>query len=59
MLVLSRRVNQSIKINDNITIVVCRMDHNRVHIGIEAPREVRIVRTELLPPENVTERKAV
>ena len=47
MLVLSRKVGESIKIGDGITIVVNRIAGNRVTLGLKAPRELRIVRGEL------------
>lgn len=48
MLVLSRKKGQSIKIADNIYIKYLNRDHNTVYIGIDAPQEINIVRTELL-----------
>lgn len=47
MLVLTRKVGESICIGDNITIVVTKSAGNRVTLGIEAPRDVRIIRGEL------------
>lgn len=47
MLVLSRKVGEKIVIGDNITLVVNKVVGNRVSLGIEAPRDVRIVRGEL------------
>lgn len=47
MLVLSRAVGQSVKIGDNIIITVTRISGPKVKIGIDAPEEMRIVRTEL------------
>ena len=47
MLVLSRKVGEQIVIGDDITVVVNRIDGNRVSIGIQAPNDVRIVRGEL------------
>ncbi|PQO48129.1 carbon storage regulator [Blastopirellula marina] len=47
MLVLSRKVGESIKIGDNIEIVINRISGNRVTIGVEAPKDVRILRGEV------------
>jgi carbon storage regulator len=47
MLVLSRKVGESIKIGDGITVVINRIAGNRVTIGLQAPRSMRIVRGEL------------
>jgi carbon storage regulator CsrA len=47
MLVLSRKVGEQIVIGDNITIVVNKVAGNRISLGIQAPRDVRIVRGEL------------
>lgn len=47
MLVLSRKQNQEIIIGDDIKITVLKVRGNLVRIGIEAPKEVRVVRGEL------------
>jgi carbon storage regulator len=47
MLVLSRKVNESIIVNGNIRITVVGIRGNQARIGIEAPDSVRIVREEL------------
>ena len=47
MLVLSRKVNESIVIGDNVTIVVIEVRGDRVRLGIEAPSEVSVHRKEV------------
>ncbi|NLM20937.1 MAG: carbon storage regulator CsrA [Peptococcaceae bacterium] len=47
MLVLSRKVNERIKINDDIEIVVVSVAGDVVRIGIEAPKDVKILRSEV------------
>ena len=47
MLVLSRKEGERIVIGDNITLVVSKVNGNRVTIGIEAPRDDKIDRGEL------------
>lgn len=48
MLCLSRKSQESILIGDNITIQIIRISGDKVRIGITAPRDMNIVRTELL-----------
>lgn len=48
MLVLSRKVGEQILIGDSITVTVVRVNPNDVRIGIEAPADVEILRTELI-----------
>ena len=47
MLVLSRKKNESIVINNDITIVVVEIRGDKVRLGIEAPREVPVHRQEV------------
>ena len=47
MLVLSRKKNESIVVDDNIVITVVEIRGDKVRLGIEAPREVAIHRSEV------------
>ncbi|MEO1615293.1 MAG: carbon storage regulator [Planctomycetota bacterium] len=47
MLVLSRKINQSIDLSDGVRITITAVKGSRVSVGIEAPDEIRIVRTEI------------
>lgn len=54
MLMLKRRKDEKIYIGDNIEIKVVSVDRKAVVIGIEAPRELNIVRSELVENPYVT-----
>jgi carbon storage regulator len=47
MLVLSRKMNQSIMIGDNVRVIVVSVDRDQVKIGIEAPLDVSVHRSEI------------
>ena len=47
MLILSRRPGESIIIGDNITVTVVSVNGNQIRLGINAPREVRVLRDEI------------
>ncbi len=47
MLVLSRKKNESIVINDEIVITVVEVRGDKVRLGIQAPREVPVHRSEV------------
>jgi len=48
MLVLSRKVGESIHIGSNIRIMITEVSGGKVKVGIDAPKDVNIVREELL-----------
>jgi carbon storage regulator len=48
MLVLSRKLNEKVIVNGNITITVISIRNNTVRLGIEAPSDIPIVRDELV-----------
>lgn len=59
MLVLSRKINDTIKIGDDIEIRILEMKGDTVRIGIEAPRSIDIVRGELIQSVSDTNTEAM
>jgi len=47
MLVLTRKPGEKICVGDNITVTVVEVTGNRIRIGVEAPEDIRILRSEL------------
>ncbi|MEQ3338100.1 carbon storage regulator CsrA [Clostridium butyricum] len=47
MLIITRKKGESIRIGDDIEITISKIDDGSVKIGIEAPRNVNILRKEL------------
>ncbi len=47
MLILSRKLEESIRIGDGIVVKVVAVQDGQVKLGIEAPKDVRILRSEL------------
>ncbi len=50
MLVLSRKIGEQLLIGESIVVTVVRIGPHDVRIGIEAPADVEIVRSELVEP---------
>ena len=48
MLVLKRKAGESIIVSDNIEIKIIEVEEGRIKIGIDAPKEVSIIRKEVL-----------
>ena len=47
MLVLTRRVGESVIIGDNITVTILEVRGDVIRVGIDAPREVNVHRSEV------------
>jgi carbon storage regulator len=47
MLVLSRKLGQSLKLGNDVRITIVKIDNNSVRIGIDAPADVSIQRQEI------------
>ena len=48
MLVLTRRIDERIMIGDDIVVTVLEVHGDQVRIGIDAPREIKVFREEVL-----------
>jgi carbon storage regulator len=58
MLVLSRRIGEKIQIGDDVVVSVVKIQGGQVRLGVEAPREVPVIRGELhrnTPPNSDTQ----
>ncbi|WP_337176439.1 carbon storage regulator [Paludisphaera sp.] len=49
MLVLTRKLMERLYIGDDVCVTVVRLEGGQVRLGIEAPRDVSVVRAELVP----------
>lgn len=58
MLVLTRKLQQQIKIGDNIVLTILKVKGQTVRVGIEAPRDVHVVRSELPPTAAASQSEA-
>jgi carbon storage regulator len=47
-LALTRKLGESIEIGDNITVTVVELERGRCKLVVEAPRDVRVIRSELV-----------
>ena len=58
MLVLSRKINETLVIGENIRVTVLGIEGEQVRIGIEAPREIRVLRQEIFDAIQEANRQA-
>jgi carbon storage regulator len=49
MLVLTRKIGEEICIDGNVRVTLIGINGKQAHLGVTAPRSVRVVRAELLP----------
>jgi carbon storage regulator len=59
MLILSRRLNESIVIDGRITVKIMRVDGDVVKLGIEAPKDVPVHRQEVYAEIHAANREAI
>lgn len=59
MLVLSRKINETILIGDDIKITLLGVDGDKIKIGIDAPKAMKIFREELLEATKTTNKQAL
>ena len=54
MLILTRRINESLVIGDDVTVTILGVKGNHVRVGVDAPRDVSVHREELAHKDNKT-----
>lgn len=55
MLILTRKVGEAILIGDDITVMPVRIEGDKIRIGIEAPRGLKVLRRELDDREPISD----
>jgi len=55
MLILTRRVGESLIIGDNVTLTVLGVKGNQVRVGVDAPRDVTVHREEIAKRDDAGE----
>jgi len=58
MLILSRKVGESVTIGNDIVVKVVSLSGNQIRLGITAPREVRVLREEIFEAMQAENRAA-
>ena len=54
MLVLSRKKNESVIINNNIEIKIISISKDKIRIGIDAPVDIKVLRAELTRDDTIS-----
>ena len=47
MLILTRRINEALKIGDDVSVTVLEIKGNQVRLGVKAPRHIAVHREEI------------
>ena len=58
MLVITRKTDESLLIADNIEITVLEISKDKVKIGVSAPRDVKVMRNELVETQDANRESA-
>ena len=53
MLILTRRIDESLLIGEDIEVVVLEVRGGQVRLGVQAPRDMKVLRDELLEADEV------
>ena len=59
MLVLSRKLNETIIIGDNIRVTLLGIDGDKIKVGVDAPRDIKVFREELIEATKSTNKEAL
>ena len=59
MLVLSRKLNETIIIGEDIRVTLLGIDGDKIKVGIDAPKEVKVFREELIEATKSTNKEAL
>ena len=59
MLVLSRKLNETIVIGDNIKVTLLGIDGDKIKLGVDAPRDIKVFREELFEATRSTNKQAL
>ena len=47
MLILTRRINEALRIGDNVSVTVLEIKGNQVRLGVNAPKDIPVHREEI------------